>query len=161
MRVFHFDIRVEIFTVFPSRTRCSSCFNSNIKENEKNFMVWRRTIRLSDFFSFFLVAWESAAGRRKEKNLHRNVESEIKKKTLLNIIEKTCCINDPALVCLSPLVLIFFSESAKGSNSESSNKVSLKDFLTWWACCNIRKFICGFRELCKFDHSGELFLMDF
>lgn len=58
------------------------------KERKKNFS--------SPFFAFNVV-WKSTAGKRKG-NLHsqkkRETEEWERRKMLLNIIEKTCCIND-------------------------------------------------------------------
>lgn len=150
-RVFHFDIRVEIL-LFSSRTRCSGFVftrNKQMEEEEKQY-DWVILFRGKKFFSCRL---RIRSGKKAKGNLHRWDERE-GRRALLNIIEKTCCINDfPRLSSHRCCFLIYyFCQSAKGSTNNSElrqcrvarAKLCLRDLLRWWALagCSIRKFAC-------------------
>lgn len=139
------------FTVFFTHTLFGFCFYSKQAKGRRG-----ETIRLSDFVSrkkVLLLSPENPQREEAKGNLHRWDERE-GRRALLNIIEKTCCINDfPRLSSHRCCFLIYyFWQSAKGSTDNSElrqcrvarAKLCLRDLLWWWALagCSIRKFAC-------------------
>lgn len=147
-------------------------------KQRRNVETWKhqglvKNNRTEWFWKISSCRMRIRSGRAREKFTPYCAKKEKKKrKTLLNIIEETCCINDFSRCLFAPLLLfnLYYSTSVKGSNSDNTEFVDEIAKILWKISCvdelllqhqKVCRSCLRVHEVCKFDHGRILFLMDF